>query len=731
MAAETRLAAGRPRARIAAGLLLFGAAAAGAGFLFLRPRPRPNVLLVTIDTLRADRLGCYGYSKAATPVLDALAGRGVRFTTAIAHTPLTAPSHASILTGALPFSHGVRDNGSFVLPATATTLAEVFHAAGYRTAGFISGFPLDRRFGFARGFQLYDDRLARGSDARRASYVERGAAQTTRAAADWIRAAGSPWFAWVHYFDPHAPYEPPPELAARFASSLYDGEVAAVDRELGRVLAAVQGAPAGTVVLVTADHGESLGEHGEATHGVFVYDSTLRVPWILAGPQIPSGRVSAVVARGIDVAPTLLDYAGVRVPRGVLGRSLRPAAEGREMTDAPAYAESLFCRLSLGWAELRAWRTARFKLIDAPRPELYDLTSDPGETRDLSQERSDDGRTLRAQLELALEAPTTAAAAAPDAEARERLRALGYLAASPPSQASGRDPKDGIALVERLELGLAEARSRPGVAIAELSAVLAEEPGARLAREYRAIAYQFAGRYDDSIADLRALEAEGALALDGLTVLAESLRLAGRHREALGALERAAAVAPRAPEPGLLRARTLRALGRAEEAAQALRDVLALAPDSAEARRGLAELALERGADAEAATLLEPVTSADPSDVPALVKLGVARVRQGRAEEALMLFERAVALDPGNAEALLDLAGALGKLGRSAEALAYFERAIAAGGPTAAALNGLAVARLENGDRAGAARAFRQSLALDPRQPRITELLRGLPGGSR
>jgi arylsulfatase A-like enzyme/tetratricopeptide (TPR) repeat protein len=625
----------------------------------------------------------------------------------------------------------VRDNGTFVLPPSPTTLAEVFRGAGYRTAAFVSGFPLDHRYGLARGFETYDDQLPHGRDARRSPYVERGAAETSRRAMEWIRSASAPWLAWVHYFDPHAPYEPPGDLAARFASSPYDGEIAAVDRELGRLLAAAEARPGGTVVLVTSDHGESLGEHGEATHGVFVYDATLRVPWIMAGPGIPRGRVPSVVARGIDVAPTLLDYAGLAVPRRMEGRPLRPAADGREMEDAPAYAESLFCRLNLGWAELHAWRTSRFKLVEAPRPELYDLAADPAETRDVSADRGDTAQTLRAKLRRVLEARPPEAGAAPSVESRERLRALGYVGGEAPARPTGRDPKDGIALVERLERGLAEARARPALAVEDLTAFLSAEPGARLARRYRAIAYQFAGRHDEAVRDVRALEDEGPLSLEDLAVLAESLRLAGRHEEAIAALDRAAALDPRAPEPALLRGRALRALGRNEAAGAALRQALVLDPGSAEARRGLGEMALERGAAEEAASFLEPIVRDDSSDVPALVKLGVARVRTGRVEDALALFERAVALEPGNAEALSLLAGALGKSGRPAAAIPYFERAIAAGGGTTTALNGLGVARLESGDAGGAARAFRESLALDPRQERIAELLRKMPGASR
>jgi arylsulfatase A-like enzyme/Flp pilus assembly protein TadD len=717
----------RKLAAVAAALLALALA-----FWLKHPRRvPPNVLLVTIDTLRADRLGAYGYAAAATPVLDGLAGRGVRFTTAIAHAPLTAPSHASILTGLIPLGHGVRDNGAFVLPKQPRTLAEVFHAAGYSTAAFVSGFPLDRRYGFARGFDSYDDHLQRGGDGRRAAYVERSAADVSRAFLAWRKTARGPWLAWVHYFDPHAPYEPPGDLLARFASSPYDGEIASVDRELGALLKAADSGASRTLVLVTSDHGESLGEHGEATHGVFVYDATLRVPFLLAGPGVPRGRVSDVVARGIDVLPTLADYAGLAAPAGVDGRSLRPAANGEAMADAPAYAESLFCSLNLGWAELHAMRSARYKLIEAPRPELYDVATDPGERQDVLGAHGPEAETLRAGLRRALETRPPEAAQDAGSEARERLRALGYVGGSAPGRPTGRDPKDGIALVQQLERGLAEARANPRLAIDELTAFLAAEPDATLARRHRAIAYQFAGQHKDAIADIRALEARGPLTLEDQTVLAESLRLAGRADEALAVLDEARKANAQAPEPLLLRGRTLRAMGKDADASAALEQAVALDPANAEAKRGLAELALGRGATQEAEALLQSIVEADPTDVPALVKLGVARMRAGRDSEALALFERAVALDPRNAEARLDLAAALGKSGRSAEAIPHFEKAIEAGGRTTAALNGLGVARLEAGDRPGAVRAFRDSLALDPRQAGIADLLRRASGAPR
>jgi len=696
------------------------------------PPPRPNVLLVTIDTLRADHLGCYGDAGAATPVMDGLAARGARFPTAVAHVPLTTPSHASILTGLLPLRHGVRDNGDFVLPDAVPTLAEAFHDAGYRCAAFVSGFPLDHRFGLARGFDVYDDRLPRGDDPRRSAYVERPAGQTTSAARAWLDGAPpAPWFLWVHYFDPHSPYEPPPDFAARFPGRGYDGEIAFVDAQLGALLGALEGKglAARTVVLVTADHGEALGEHGEETHGVFVYDATLRVPWIMAGPGVPKGAVPPVVARGIDVAPTLLDLAGAVPARAAMdGRSLTPALRGQGMSDEPAYAESLFARLRLGWAPLHAWRTARFKLIDAPRPELFALEADRGETRNVASAQAGLASKMGQELRAALAARSPDASAEAGPEAEERLRALGYLAGpghetAPPSL---RDPKDGIALVNRLERGMAAVRSDPARAVRDLRAALAEDPNMALARRYLALALSGAGDVKGAIGEVEALDKSGRAGFEDLLLLADSLRLAGRAPEALAVLDRAAKMQPRSPEPLLARARVLLALNRSSEAGEVYARVLAQAPSNAEALRGMGDLALARGDAAEALDDYQRILAGDPRDTGALVKMGVIRVRTGMVEEGIVLFRQALEIDPRHAEALLDLGGALAKTGRAAEAVPYLERALAAGPRSTVALNSLGFARLEAGDRKGALAALRDSLALDPRQVEISRVAREL-----
>jgi arylsulfatase A-like enzyme/cytochrome c-type biogenesis protein CcmH/NrfG len=691
-----------------------------------------NVLLVTIDTLRADHLGCYGDAAAATPTLDGLAARGVRFETALAQAPLTGPSHATILTGLTPPGHGFRNNSGFAVPAGVHLAAETFKSAGYDTAAFISGFPLDRRFGFNRGFDTYDDHLPRGNDRRRTPYVERFADATTEAVLQWLthRKEGSPWFLWVHYYDPHAPYEPPADLLARFKATPYDGEVAFVDRELQRVLTALstRGDAGRTLTVVTADHGESLGEHGEGTHGLFVYDATLRVPLIVAGPGIPAGKVSKTVARSIDILPTLLDYSGLRAPAPPDGRSLRAAAEGEEMSDAPAYAESLYPQLELGWAPLHAMRLGRFKFIEAPRAELYDIQSDGRETINRITQEPAAAQRLRGGLAQALQRETPAAAAPTDPEVAKRLQALGYLSGSgqqtgPPRTGGLRDPKDGVKLMPRLNRGMSAARVEPDVAIRELTAVLADDPGLVMARRTRAVAYASAGRHDQAIEDLRQLQKDGQLSAEDAVVLGDNLRFAGRLEEASTSLERTARENPSFPQPVLSLGEVRIAQQRYDEARALFDRVLTLTPDHIEALRRLGDLDLIRGDLPAAEARYSRILALDPSDAAALAKLGVVQMRTGRANDALASFRRSVDLDPENADALLYLAGALAAAGQSAAALPYFERAIKAGPPTPMALNGMGLTLLALGEKARAAEAFRQSLKLDPKQPDVTRTL--------
>lgn len=420
------------------------------------PAPaRPSVLLVTIDTLRADRVGCYGRAGAGTAALDRLAAEGTRFERARTAVPITLPAHASILTGLYPMHHGVHDNGIATLGPAARSVVESFHTAGYSCAAFVSAFVLSRRFGLDQGFAVYDE--VRAQYALSGLVEERPADQTVDAALAWLATAQEPFFLWVHLFDPHQPYRPPPPFAERFAADPYQGEIAFADAELARLLGAAR-TRAGERLLVaaTADHGEGLGEHGERTHSAFLYDSTLRVPLILSGPGVPVGEVVAEPVLTIDIAPTLLSLAGLPPLGGIDGVPLEPlfAAQSIERA-APQFFETYWGFLNQGWSPLLAVSDGRRKLIDAPRPELYDLIDDAGESDNRFVTDDAAALTMRRAVRtfwqrrrsLSEERKLTA-------EERRTLDQMGYLGDAdggrglPLPDAAMLDPKDHIAVLD-------------------------------------------------------------------------------------------------------------------------------------------------------------------------------------------------------------------------------------------------------------------------------------------
>ena len=420
-----------------------------------------RIVLVTIDTLRADHVGCYGAEHAETPNLDALAAEGVRFETAISPVALTLPAHTTLLTGRDPPQHGVRHNGLFQLPGDVTTLAQHLRGQGFAAAAFVSAFVLDGRFGLDRGFDPYDDKLGMSRLAGATGAVpERRGDRTVDAALAWLPQAPERFFLWVHLYDPHAEYEPPAPWSERFEGRPYDGEIAFADAQLGRLRTAVaERWPAGTLWWVTADHGESLGEHGEKTHSFGVYEATQHVPLLAAGPGVPHGkRVTGVVALA-DVAPTALELAGLAPLPGATGASVAAAVRGEgAVTRRAAWVETLATQLDMGWSPLFGVRTARNKYVRAPEPELYDLAADPHELAN----RASAEPALVAELDglVAQEVagrPVTPSFQ-PDAEERAQLEALGYVqrsetpAAAPAlGEVGGLDPKRGLAELAKVD----------------------------------------------------------------------------------------------------------------------------------------------------------------------------------------------------------------------------------------------------------------------------------------
>ena len=404
---------------------------------------RSNVILITLDTLRPDRLSCYGSKIVETPSIDAFAAEGVRFTNAASTVPLTLPAHASIMTGLYPPGHGVRENVGTVLDARIPTLAELLGKGGWATAGFVSAFVLDHRWGIGRGFDRYFDDFDRmgmetASTANMGS-VRRDGAETVAAAVSWLdkRPSGRPFFLWLHLYDPHDPYAPKEPFKSRHAGRPYDGAVAYTDSLVGDFRRALDERHLleDSLVILTSDHGEGLGDHGETFHGFLVYDSTIRVALIVKTPGGDgAGRVVDRTVSHVDLLPTILELVGLSVPGKIDGRSLAPLIAGPDVAwERPVYSESLYPLLHYGWAPLRALRTDRFKLIDAPRPELYDIAQDPAEEKNLHGAEPDRARELTADLgrlrhRIESGKPTGATAPEIDERAVARLRSLGYLA---------------------------------------------------------------------------------------------------------------------------------------------------------------------------------------------------------------------------------------------------------------------------------------------------------------
>jgi choline-sulfatase len=450
----------RPRfgpVRVALVGLTAGVGLIGIGRLAARPRPPTNVVLITLDTTRADRLSPYGYMNVSLPHLERLAREGVVFDQATSVAPLTLPAHTSLFTGLLPPNHKVRDNADTPLADAQTTLAEILLVRGFRTGAFVGSVVLDPDRGLRQGFEQYRGVV---SDERRTpEHRQRRADEVMRDAIGWLDTVGeSPFFLWTHLYDPHRPYDPPGPYGSTYGHNLYVGEIAFADSQIGRLIEALEQRRLldRTVIIVTADHGESLDEHGERDHGIFIYESVLRVPLIVRAPSLAPHRVGEVV-RLTDVMPTILDLVGVRAPRGD-GVSLVDVMRGRRSgLDLEAYSESIYPE-RLGWSPLHALRRGRFKLIDAPRPELYDLEDDPFEQRNIYSERRATAEALAARGNdlgghFGTGGPRNDLRGhfLPAPELQARLAALGYVssASSPVSRdRSGRtplpDPKDCI-----------------------------------------------------------------------------------------------------------------------------------------------------------------------------------------------------------------------------------------------------------------------------------------------
>lgn len=710
---------------VAVGLWLSG----GLRRLGIGRAPRSNLLLISIDTLRADHLGSYGYAAAETPALDALAARGLRFSQATTVTPLTLPAHTSLLTGTFPAFHGVRDNGGFYVGDDQLMLAEVLKQHGYRTGGFVGAFVLDGRWGINQGFDRYFDDfdlskfdMAVGLDA-----AQRPGREVVDRTIEWLdQERDQPFFAWVHLYDPHTPYAAPDPFRARFPRTMigsYDAEIASVDSQVSRLVQHLTdaGRLTDTIVVVVGDHGESLGEHREQAHGFFIYDATTHIPLIIAGPGVPERVVSSQV-RIIDIMPTALHLLHVEVPKVVQGASLLPLASGAP-GNLVALSETWYPRYHYGWSELMSIRDGRYKFIAAPRRELYDLQADPGETTDLSTSNPRLTDTLdQALRDLVTRTSSHLGDRGPqpvDPDVEERLRALGYVGSSVSrrnlEERPRGDPKDKIALYNLLKQAASDSIN---------------------------------GQMDDAIAKVQMAIAADADIVEAYTMLGNMHVKAKRYEQGVAAYQKALALDSEHEGAAFSLALAFKQMGRLADAEAGFERVLTLNPRSTKSQWQLADIWMQRGEFDRAEGTLKDALNKKVERPSFLVKLGESYYEQNRYDEAERVLREAIELKSDQASAHYDLALILearerpqdavaeyqaelqlnpkmyrahfnlAKLmanqGRTADAVVHFREAVSAQPDFAAGYLYLAKALLDAGDLPASEEAARKGLAAKP-----------------
>lgn len=654
---------------------------------------RPDLVLVTLDTTRADHLGAWGWPHARTPHLDALARNGTRFVRCDTAAPVTLPSHASILTGLLPPGHGVRDNGTFVLSTGVETLAERLRTAGYDTAAFVSAVVLARRHGLDQGFRIYDDDLGAGYAAA-TEVGERDAEAVTSRALAALPGLKHPFFLWVHYFDPHEEYRPP----TRFTdlpgpTRLYDGEIAFVDEQLGRLIAAL---PPTATVAVSGDHGEMLGEHGEATHGLLPFAGARRVPLILSGPGIPAA-VDNCLVRTVDIAPTLLARAGVAVPAKLDGLSLLPLPSRGGSCRRESYTESFLPFFSYKWYPLRALSDGDWLFLQAPQPSLFRLDTPQGEAIDLAARQSaavaDWSKRLVATLAAHGETldATLHAENVLTAEQRAQLQSLGYLAGG-----GGRVSAD-----------LPDPRTMTDVA--------------QRLHEIHGEVQQ--GRCRDVLRELQAIVKRDPHDFPALNLAGFCLKEIGRTADAIPLFERASRENELSAVPVANLAGAMLELGRRDEAVREYRRALTLDPTQAESASNLARLLREKGETRQALAVLETARAAGSLAPVVTLERGMAKAELGDLAGALADFREAARRDPANPVPLENAARAAFQLGQARAAAQLYEQLLRLTPSRGDLWKTLGAIRLETlEDKPAALAAFRQALALETEAGERTKL---------
>ena len=595
--------------------------------LLAQERSNNNVILITLDTLRTDRLSCYGSDLVDTPNIDAFAEGGVRFTNVASTVPFTLPAHSSIMTGLYPPTHGVRENVGYVLDERFPTLAELLAKGGWTTSGFVSAFVLDNRWGIGRGFDHYFDNFnLREMESPNLGSVQRDGAETVAAAVSWLdeRPADRPFFLWLHLYDAHEPYEPKEPFKSNYPGRPYDAEVAYTDSLVGDFRHALdeRGLLDDSLVVITSDHGEGLGDHGEEFHGFFVYDSTIHAALIVKLPSgADAGRVVDRAVSHVDLLPTILDLVGLPALENAQGRSLVPLIEGRDVTwDRPVYAESLYPLLHYGWAPLRAIRTDRYKLIDVPRPELYDIAHDPAEEHNLHDRepaRSDEMTVALDDLRHHIEVDEQTSATGPQMDERTiaQLKALGYMAGQGGVRVEDEDVRDRADPKDRLQL-----------------------------HQKIMAAQTLMGQHENDIAKrlLEQVLAEDEAILDAHQMLGQIAAEEGRPEDAIRHFQRALELNPEHERAMYGLAAAYAELDRYDDALVGFRRILEIKGSDVRASLAMSDIYVKLGQFDEAAEILEKASEESEASAFFTNALGEVRVEQGRDDEALPLFKKAI-----------------------------------------------------------------------------------------
>ena len=689
------------------------------------PRPQDlNLVVFTLDTTRADHLGCYGFGGAETPTIDALAEEGVLFDSATATVPLTFPAHSSIFTGLVPPHHGVHDNGGFFLDEKTVTLAKRLKGAGYQTGAFIGAWVLESKWGLAQGFDTYEDKF----DLSKYKVLSLGTVQkkgdeVMDEALGWLQGVkDQKFFAWVHLYDPHAPYDPPEPYRSRHRTDLYSGEIAYTDHVVSRLLSWLRERDlmGRTLVVLTADHGEGLGDHGESTHGYFIYDSTTHVPLIIRTPWGDRGRSSTQVS-SVDIFPTILDLLGLPQEPGIDGSSLvRAVFDTRFDLGHAAYSETYFPRYHFGWQHLRALRRGPFHFIDAPEPELYDLPSDHGELHNVYKAFSMRAQELRSALELlagtgAERAPERASL---DPETLQKLAALGYVGntVDVDPEAVLPDPKEKIKLFNMM--GAAKEASQEDhleEAVAQMRAVLQQDP--RIVDAHLTLGnwLKKLKHNDEAIAEFKtvlSLKPDNEIAMANLARLYKSL---GRTEAAIEGYKGALKVDPRSPNNWYQLATLYLGLGRMADAEATFKQALQSNPKMGSAWNSLGVIAFKRGDYAEAETLVRKALVLEPKVPTGHFNLAEIEAVKGNAAGATDEYKKELETYPDTGKAYFNLAQLLRKEGDRPGYLRELREGVEKATDFGPCYFFLAREALEGGEVGEAETLARRGLEADPR----------------